>query len=312
MKKTSVICGVLLVVFAFFANAASTGFWVVGSFDSLASATTEKRRVEGVSGLPVRIGTFNRDNVTSYRLLVEKDSTPELQREKLIDAGVSPWTLTVDSNVMDLSAEDVSNAKWAQYLVLAGFRNEARAHQFVEQMNSNGISDLMLDEIVLQGTPYFRVLYGPFDTKGNDVREQVRTMGITDAWWVTKAVEQPVADSQPEAVIEIAPKKEQRIMVPEPAPTPVPEPALQVSAPRPGESYFDYCIKRANSAERERYCKDGQFLSAAVRGEQARQGALNQEQYFVFCTTQADAHQRKTHCTDAQLAEKLSELERYR
>lgn len=307
MRITSVFCGVLLVVFVLIANAASTGFWVVGSFESLASATTEKRRLEGVSGLPVRIGTSNRGDVTSYRLLVEKDSAPELQKEKLIDAGVSPWTVSVDSNVMDLSADDVSNATWAQYLVLAGFRSEERAHQFVEQMNTNGISDLMLDEIALRGAPYFRVLYGPFDTKGNDVREQVRAMGITDAWWVTKAVEQQVAATQPEAVIEIAPREEQRITVP-----PEPEPALQVSAPRPGESYFDYCVKRANSAERDRYCKDGQFLSAAVRGEQARQGALNQEQYFVFCTTQADAHQRKTHCTDAQLAEKLSELEQYR
>ncbi|MBD3647684.1 MAG: SPOR domain-containing protein [Pseudomonadales bacterium] len=308
MKKTSVLYMMLLVVLASFAHAASTQFWVVGSFESLAAATTEKRRVEGASGLPVRIGTFNREDVTSYRLLVEKDDAPEAQRERLIDAGVSPWTVSMESNVLDLSADDVSHSKWAQYLVLAGFRSEDRAHQFVEQLKSDGISDLMLDEIELQNSPYFRVLYGPFDMKGDDVREQVRAMGITDAWWVTRAVEDRPVEAETQRVVELPVKEEKRIVVPEPEP----EPEVQVSAPRPGESYFDYCVKRANSVERSRYCRDGQFLASAVRGEQARQGMLNREQYFVFCAKEADSHQRSAHCTDTQLAEKLKKLEQFK
>lgn len=330
MRPISILlCGLLLTVgVSAEVKAAQAEFWVVGSFESLPGAITEQRRIEGRSGLSVRIGTFNRATQPAYRLLIEKNDRPDRQRQKIRDAGITPWTLKTSASSLDWSADDVSEHDWAQYLVLAGFRDEARAGQFVQRLKSEGLSDLGLDEIEMDGTPYFRVLYGPFDMKDKEVLEEVKELGLTDSWWVIKdGGERPrqsksfasrpdekpresktapsMSDEKPRESTTTASMSDETPMDSSPRES---QSAMRVSPPGPGESLLDYCMKRANSAERERFCQDGGSMSVAVKAEQARRGHLSDEEYFRFCTSEATADQRKEHCSDAELLKKLRRL----
>lgn len=314
MRQIAILlCGLLLVAgVSVETKAEPTEFWVVGSFKSLPGAITEKRRIEGRSGLAVRVGTFNRTNVPSWRLLIEKDRAPQRQRQKIIDAGITPWTLKINASSLDWSADDASEYDWARYLVLAGFRSEARAYEFVESLRGQGLSDLGIDEIGMAGRPYFRVLYGPFDMQDREVLEEVKAMGLTDSWWVIKdsgnrksqAVASTSEDELPESgTTTPMPDETPRQSQPRQSPS-----RMAVNPPRAGESWMDYCVNRANSAERRQFCKDGGFMSTAVKAEQARRGQLSDEEYFLFCTSEATADQRDEHCTDAQLVKKLRRL----
>ncbi len=61
-------------------------YWVVGSFDSMRSASEERRRLEYETGLPIQIATVNEG--TTFRLVVAKTEVSEAQLEmKVLNPG---------------------------------------------------------------------------------------------------------------------------------------------------------------------------------------------------------------------------------
>ena len=83
--------------------------------------------------------------------------------------------------------------------------------------------------------------------------------------------------------------------------TPVSKPKLH--RPGPGESYFDYCIKKANALERVVYCKDESFNSLVVAEKTAMSAGRTDlrsgtKALAEFCVTRASLLEREKYCID--------------
>ncbi len=153
-------------------SSAEAEFWSIGSFNVFANGVVEQNRISELTELPVQIETFTVGDLSIYRLLVEKDGYPLKQQQKIMAAGITPWSL---------GAVDALWAKRQQEMAM-------ESNITIELANSSSVTE------------------------------------------------------SPE--------------------TPVSKPKL--SPPNAGESYFDYCIKKANAVERIVYCSDGSFTSRVL------------------------------------------------
>ena len=111
---------------------AEAEYWSIGSFNVLSNAMAEKNRISGITGLSVQVATFAVGDLSTYRLVVEKDLYPMVQREKIMDIGITPWSIAMDSDqlrVMKERSEEISADGMDYFLVVGGFRGKIRANQ---------------------------------------------------------------------------------------------------------------------------------------------------------------------------------------
>jgi hypothetical protein len=131
--------------------------------------------------------------------------------------------------------------------------------------------------------------------------------GYNDVWWAEhKVAKAPAAKEVSDAAKEVAETKLSKPSTAKSGKTkmaqtspskPKLKPKLkpEIRAPRPGESYFNYCVSKANQLERAVYCGDGSFndLVVAERRIVDRDTAL-----LEFCALRASAAGRRKYCGD--------------
>jgi len=284
-------------------------YWVVGSFQQEGNARAAARDYSSRTNESVMVSRHQVDGRTTYRLLVEKQGDQASQRAALERLGVTPWTFY--GNDVDLVAESQSTPG-RFFLVLGVFSSAARALDVARRRDAN----LRVSE---EGN-LVRVVRGPFDFKDPNEVAQARADGIEGAWWldasdsgsVPKAVAEaepepaapePESESEPEP--EPEPAAEQEVaMAPDPAPAAEPAPA-PISPPRMNESYFDYCVKRANARERQIFCANRDFASTVVRERKVRAG-MGGDVLLEFCARDATPAQRERYCDDATVQSRLT------
>ena len=92
MKK---LFGVLITLVCL--NSLADGeYWSIGSFNVQSNATTEKNRISRITGLAVQIADFAVGELSTYRLVVEQDGDPMAQRQKIMDSGITHWSIAID------------------------------------------------------------------------------------------------------------------------------------------------------------------------------------------------------------------------
>ena len=216
MKKLLGVIAVLVCVSSF----AETEFWSMGSFNVLANAVAEKNRISGISGLSVQIATFSVGDV-SYRLVIEKDSYPMEQRQKIMNAGITPWSLSMDSQHLSVTKK---------------------------------------------------------------VSERVPEMSV-----------EPDVATQPSIALETPMRQSPETSVSRP----------RLNLPNPDESYFEYCINKANVFERTVFCGDESF-SRLVLAEN-KHSAMSEGKTSMssgskalaeFCAMRASLWEREEYCID--------------
>jgi hypothetical protein len=288
-------------------------YWSLGSFGELINAISEKNRLTGVTGLPIQVATFYDGDRRWYRTVVEKDGSSS-QEKKLIDVGINPWTLPLSADQLamvdeELEKTEVQMDEREYFLVLAGFRGDFRADRFLGKLSAKGLDDLQIETSSIAGSPWYRVMHGPFNLAQASVSSEIRSRGISDAWWVRRGADPgekfervPVAEIVPlvavaAAVIEpvVEPIVEPvKVAIIEPAPDP------KLNPPRAGESYFDYCVEKANETEREVYCQDGFFKGLIMAEKKLKDdGSIAGKGLSAiteFCALQASAAEREIYC----------------
>lgn len=304
MTKTLLMICFLIFPAALFADENSQLFWVVGSFTSPESAQKELRRLE-YRIRPIRIAAVRSNSETRYRLLID-DSVYAEHNDALAKLGIKPWRTKISPS--ELSAPMVTaklGANLSYVLVLAGFRDKDYAEQHAEKLKSESGKPVRVIETTSGDRDYYRVVSGPYDAEVAVVRDQFVLMGIDDAWWlnIPKLVTlvpdsmvplQPATNAIPVSISGVDP-----IPVVEASVNAIPEGTV-LRAPMKGESYIDYCVKKANGAERAQYCADGEFISQlSHRVESMGEAAL-----FKFCATEATGMERRIYCDNDNLAER--------
>ena len=290
-----------------FSQFAKADYWSIGSYNVLANATAEKNRLSVVTGLSIEITATTIEGVDTYRLVIEKDDYPKKQRQKIIDAGITPWTISIES-IQLTSAEKASQegavSGMDYFLVVAGFSQEVQANLALSSFQADGIENLHIEETSIARAPWYRVLHGPFEAPFETVLSEIRGQGVTDAWWVKR---------EPEMVreVEIATEPVRPIAMPEPvvplvAPA-IPSPPTMMrnkqiisdpSPPNPNESYLDYCIKKANALERAVYCQDGSFSGLIVAEKNNSRMDEGPKALANYCAMRASLWERRKYCTD--------------
>ena len=308
MKK---LFGVLITLVCL--NSLADGeYWSIGSFNVQSNATTEKNRISRITGLAVQIADFAVGELSTYRLVVEKDGDPMAQRQKIMDAGITPWSISIDNqqlSVMKEGTEELAADGMDYFLVVGGFGREAPATSAQSRFKSDGITNLRIEEARVASAPWYRILHGPFTAPFDTVLSELRAYGVADAWWVKREPEME-KEADVDMDVEIKPAVSSSVGHPSIAlmtpmmdtpETPVSKPKLH--PPGPGESYFDYCIKKANALERVVYCKDESFNSLVV----AEKTAMSVERTDLrsgtkalaeFCVTRASLLEREKYCID--------------
>ncbi len=208
MKK---LLGVIIAL-ACLSSFAETEFWSIGSFNVLANAAAEKNRISGITGLSVQIATFTTGDVSTYRLVIEKDRYPMEQRQKIMNVGITPWSLSIDSQHLE-------------------------------------------PEIV--------------------VEEDVPT--------------------EPSIALETPMRQSPELSVSKP----------ELNPPNPGESYFDYCIKKANAFERTVFCGDGSFSGLVIADKKQSEMSVGKtsmssgtKALAEFCAMRASQEEREKYCVE--------------
>ena len=318
MKKI-IIVGIVMAL-SCVARASDSGdrYWVVGSFSTVKAAQIEQERLSGSLNDEVRIARFELPGGELFRLMVPQGMDAQDQKLSLQGAGLSPWSVSVSGSQVDFV--DVSNEKLQFHLVLGSFSDAGHAQALADKLAGTGLSGIAVKESMAGGQTRYRVMAGPYDHEDADARSMASDAGISDAWWFASMakVDQGMAASRADAgTAESAQPASQQDAEPQAAPAEpesmadadteadTEEPAAQpLSPPQPGESYFDYCVKRANARERARYCGNGEF-SSAVREKQVRDGAGGQA-YVDFCAKEANAEQRERFCKDATFGQRMT------
>jgi len=294
---------------------AETEFWSIGSFNVLANAAAEKNRISGITGLSVQIATFTVGDVSTYRLVIEKDSYPMEQRQKIMDAGITPWTLSTDNqhlSVTEEGSEEIADGL-DYFLVVGGFRQEILANMLLSRFESDGLDSLQIEEATVASAPWYRVLHGPFDAPFDTVLSNLRARGVADVWWVKRepemAVEKDVAIEPSIALktpmTESPPLLASQLVNKSPLVHEISLSKPKLNPPNPSESYFDYCIKKANALERTVYCEDGSFSGLAIaeknrggRSEGKTSMSSGAKALAEFCAMRASQEEREKYCID--------------
>jgi len=253
-------------------------YWVVGSFDSMQSASEERLRLEYKSGLPIQIATFHESNTRIYRLVVAKNQVSEAQIEA---AGIDHWALSFDEKLLE---QDVETVVVDYYLVLSSFKQADRAHSFADQLNSKEEQPVEVSMAEVNNETLYRVVHGPFDQRVNSVRDRYNKIVGNDTWWL------PTARPEPALI-----KSEPLMLATASSSLEPSNQGSELRAPEIGEFYVEYCGTKANRAEREAYCSDGQVEKEISKTVELL--SLNDRTYVTYCT-QASGKDRMKYCTD--------------
>ncbi len=291
------IVGMLMSILCFhvLADERKVAYWVVGSFSTLERASIEQSRVQEVSGQPVLVAQF--DGGALYRLLVKKDSGGVEQKNAILSAGIEPWTLRIAEDELDVvSSSGTTDANSRYSVVLAAFRNESAAETEKERLENLGMGDLSILKTSVSGESWFRILSGSFNAPAASVMSDIRAAGFPDAWWLrhqTDTGKAPVVASM------VSPEEPEVPLEPAEQPPAAAEKVVGLRAPRAGESYFDYCVGRANALERSMYCRNGSFRRLAsahgrISAEEAREAGG--KILYEFCALYATAEEREEYC----------------
>ena len=141
MKKVIIVIAIL-VGFQVIAQDQKKNYWSLGSFNELINAISAKNRLTNIIGLPVQVATFYDGDRRWYRTVVAKDGSSN-QEEKIINAGINPWTLPLSADQLAMVDEEleqtaVQHDEREYFLVLAGFRGDFRAVRFIDKMSADG------------------------------------------------------------------------------------------------------------------------------------------------------------------------------
>jgi len=309
MAKTVLAICFFILSISVAAEETSKRYWVVGSFASAVSAQKELKRLE-YRIRPIRIVVAKSGNKTRYRLLVS-DGVYSQHQEPLRKFGIEPWQTSMTPGEMGapmVTAKLGANLNYV--LVLAGFRDKKYAEQHAEKLKADTNEPVRVIEAPIGDSDYYRVVSGPYDAEIAGVRDQFVLMGIDDAWWLdvpalvthVPALMPESALAQPEQAV-VSEYVSSQIPVVEASVNTIPE-GMVLRSPEAGESYIDYCVKKANAAEREQYCRDGEFVPKMVY----RVESMGETALFKFCATEATGTERRLYCDNDELAERGSSL----
>jgi hypothetical protein len=297
----------LIIVFAIplsvYANDHEAGYWSLGAFSTAENALVEKARLAGMIGLPIQIAVFAEGDMALFRLVIKKDEDPANQKKMILDSGVSPWSIVFDEvRLMEEQALSTTSGQNLEYfLVLAGFRSKDKADALLAGFNNSDGVNFLLQESELGSASWYRVVHGPFGQPDKSVKTKFNQQGFKDTWWVRSIVEEIDEDSMARSSAELEPRSE-TVVAPGDELSKA-SPVLSLTAPVAGESYLDYCIKKANQLERSVYCQDGAFdnLSLSERngmplGEAAV--AAGDKALADFCALKATSEERDLYCNN--------------
>ena len=276
--KYIILCFSLFVLpLSTIAQESRTPYWVVGSFNSMRSASEEHRRLEDKTGLPIQIATFNKDTTSIYRLVVANSQVSESQLEI---EGIEPWTLSFAEKLLE---HDLETLAMDYYLVLSSFKHVDRAQLFADQVNLKEVQPVEVSVTEVNNETRYRVVSGPFDQRFSSVRDSYNEIVGHDTWWLLTARSEP-------AQINTEPVIQATAISPE---TPIQESELR--GPEIGDSYVKYCGTKANGAEREAFCSDSQVEREISKTVEIL--GLNDRTYVAFCT-KASGDDRMKYCTN--------------
>ncbi|HIG40285.1 MAG TPA: SPOR domain-containing protein [Gammaproteobacteria bacterium] len=288
-------------------------YWSLGAFRVEENAARERDRLSAVTGMNVELSQSG--NI--YRVVIEKGSDSAAQKETLEDLGLSPWLLSKNPSLVTSNRATKTEAMDlgdGYLLVLASFTDDVSAGVLLEKLRDDGIDPVAVIRANVNGTSYYRVVQGPFDTKAG-VNTDYSRYGIDDAWWMVSRGLQVAsvpayasaekASSAKDEVPQMETVNESGgvtvVSIPDVMPKIMQaeetEPVYVMSPPAPGESYIDYCLKRANKMERTIYCSDAVFNRIATvqrRIEEGNSAKLN------YCALHATRSQRKQLCEDPE------------
>lgn len=280
MQLTILVMSAVLVVST--VNAES--YWSLGSYSLKSNADRERDRIAERTGLAVEVVSSG----DLYRVVVEKDADPELQKSTIEDIGISPWTLSGDDVEPVVESESMESESLATryHLVLASFLDETSAEMLMERLVQDGIDGTSVVAAEVKGVTFYRLVQGPFADRSS-VDADFSAYGIVDTWWAQTS--EPALEMRDEG------EPASAIAVVEEADTsPEPEPVYTISPPGAGESYVSYCLRRANKMERAVYCKNGDFNRIANAERRNKRGNT----WLTYCALHATAKERKEKCQD--------------
>ena len=152
-----------------------------------------------------------------------------------------------------------------------------RAELFAEHMRSKEIQSIEVSMAEVNNETYYRVIIGPFDQRVESLRDRHNNIGTSETWWLLEARPEPVM--QPTAIASLEPS--------------IPESVIR--GPEFEESYVEYCATKANAAERDAYCSDGQVVREITKTIELL--SMNDRAYSTYCTN-APGRARMRYCTD--------------
>ncbi len=280
-------------------------YWAVGSFGNSTNAEAERARIERVTGMSVEV-TYDRE-AQLYRVLIAKDNDADSQRQFIDDAGLSVWTFHGEGDRgLDQAAMTPANQEGPYLLVVAGFQDSVPAQRVADSMMDAGLDGVAVMRTTVDGGTYYRVVLGPHASKDETARRQLMERGYDGVWWLTVDAAPvpgpvtPVADLTPRITLKVptveAESRVARLPAEDVAETPVEATmpsGYRLEAPKPGQTYLDYCVAQANQLERAVYCSEGSFndLVVADRRIVDRVSAL-----LEFCALRATATEREVYC----------------
>ena len=282
----------------------SKSYWVIGSFNTSEGAKKEVGRLDYWITQPIRIAAVKINQATKYRLLVS-DNTYQSQMSRFETLGIKPWKTKLTPSDLDVPmVTGRFGANLSYVLVLAGFRDEAQANQHAEDLRKQSKAPVDVVATSVNDDDYYRVVAGPYDAEVAVVRDQFVLMGIDDAWWLdmprtalVTRVDRPKKVVVPDAINTYHAEESNSIPVVEASIGSIPDGTV-MRAPLPQESYVDYCVNKANSAERGQYCRDGKFVSQSQRKIEA----MGEAALFKFCATEAAGNERRQYCKNGNLS----------
>jgi hypothetical protein len=279
-------------------------YWVVGSFDTSEAANKELARLDYWITQVIRVAAVKSGPTIKYRLLVA-DNTYQVQKHQLERLGIKPWKIIFSpSDLEPLMATGSLDGNLSYVLVLAGFRDEALANQHAMKLRMQSKEPIDVKATSVNNRDYYRVVTGPYDAEVSVVRDQFVLMGIDDAWWlgmptfeVDAGLDSPREVVEPEQSSAYRIERSNNIPIVEASVNSIPIRAV-MRAPKPQESYIEYCVKKANPAERSQYCRDGKFVLQSQRKIEV----MGEFALFQFCATEAVGGERKQFCSNSNMS----------
>jgi hypothetical protein len=183
-----------------------------------------------------------------------------------------------------LLEHDLETLVMDYYLVLSSFKQADRAQLFADQVNSNEVQPVEVSMTEVNNETRYRVVSGPFDQRISSVRDSYNEIVGNDTWWLLTTRQEPAQIKteplmQATAITSLEPSNQDGVL----------------RGPEIGEFYVEYCGNKANRAEREAFCSDGQVEKEISKTVKLL--SLNDRNYVTYCT-QASGEDRMKYCTD--------------